>query len=50
MVTVTAIKHGWGANRGYEFYKYCIMDLGTKELPVMVEYLDSLIEDKEVSE
>lgn len=50
MVTVTAIKHGWGANRGYDFYKYCIMDLGTKELPVMVEYLDSLIEGEEVSE
>ena len=50
MVTVTAIKHGWGANRGYDFYKDCSMDLGTKELPVMVEYLDSLIEDKEVSE
>ena len=50
MVTVTAIKHGWGANRGYDFYKYCIMDLSTKELPVMVEFLDSLIEDKEVSE
>lgn len=50
MVTVTAIKHGWGANRGYDFYKYYIMDLSTKELPVMVEFLDSLIEDKEVSE
>lgn len=50
MVTVTAIKHGWGANRGYDFYKYCIMHLSTKELPVMVEFLDSLIEDKEVSE
>ena len=49
MVTVTAIKHGWGANRGYDFYKYCIMDLGTKELPVMVEYLDSLIEGEEES-
>ena len=49
MVTVTAIKHGWGANRVYDFYKYCIMDLGTKELPVMVEYLDSLIEGEEES-
>ena len=49
MVTVTAIKHGGGANRGYDFYKYCIMDLGTKELPVMVEYLDSLIEGEEES-
>lgn len=49
MVTVTAIKHGWGANRGYDFYKYCIMVLGTKELPVMVEYLDSLIEGEEES-
>ena len=30
--------------------EYLLMDLGTKELPVMVEFLDSLIEDKEVSE
>ena len=50
MVTVTAIKHGWDADREYDFHKYCIMDLDTKELPVMVEFLDSLIEDKEVSE
>lgn len=50
MVTVTAMKHGWDANRRYDFYKHCIMDLATKELPVMVEFLDSLIEDKEVSE
>ena len=50
MVTVTAIKHGWDAGRGYDFYKYCIMDLGTKELPVMVKFLDSLIEGEEVSE
>lgn len=50
MVTVTAMKHGWDANRRYDFYKYCIMDLATKELPVMVEFLDSLIEDKEEAE
>ena len=50
MVTVTAIKHGWDTDREYDFHKYCIMDLDTKELPVMVEFLDSLIEDKEVSE
>lgn len=38
------------SDREYDFHKYCIMDLDTKELPVMVEFLDSLIEDKEVSE
>ena len=40
-VSVTAME--------YDFYKYCIMDLNTKELPVMVELLDSLIEGEEES-
>ncbi len=50
MVTVTAMKNGFDKGKKYDFYKYCIMDLDTKELPVMVELLDSLIEDKEETE
>ena len=49
-VSVTAMENGFAIGKKYDFYKYCIMDLNTKELPVMVEFLDSLIEDKEVSE
>ena len=47
---ITAMENGFAIGKKYDFYKYCIMDLNTKELPVMVEFLDSLIEDKEVSE
>ena len=48
-VSVTAMENGFAIGKKYDFYKYCIMDLNTKELPVMVELLDSLIEGEEES-
>lgn len=50
MVTVTAMKNGLDIYKKYDFYKYYIMDINAKELPVMVEFLDSLIEDEEEAE
>lgn len=48
-VSVTAMEDGFAIGKKYDFYKYCIMDLDTKELPIMVELLDNLIENKEAA-
>lgn len=50
MVNVTAMKNGWDTNKKYDFYAPCLMDIEPEKITRAVEFLDSLIEDKEEAE
>lgn len=50
MVSVTAMKNGWDTNKEYDYYAPCLIDIEPEKITRAVVFLDSLIEDEEVSE